>query len=257
MVRILGCMTILLFFMGIFGVAGFFALGIGGEFVGFFISLILILMITVLADRLFLVAIKAKEIDSRNHKIYFLLQNITCYKRIGEVRLYRTYTLTPNVYCLHPFFGFPCVIISDKILDTDDEEIWNSSLNLALEHIQEGKGQLATLVSFLTAFIFMPVYFLRHWKLNFLSVIYGYFIYPVLLVKDYVKETSNRVKPNNQLLRLTYFLERFSSNNSSFVDDLSSDFAVFGKRNLSLWPSVLGSFSSLKNYQISWDDKKE
>lgn len=205
-------------------------------------------------------AIRAKEIDQRNHDLYFLLQNLSCFKGLEGVRLYRTHALTPNVYCIHPFLNQPCILLADEILKTKDPELWEASLKTALNHIHTGRGRFSGFLSFLCALIFAPVYILKSFSLGWVAILYGYLFLPFAFIKDFVIESSLRrnldLNTEADLTRLTYFLEKFGTHRASFINDLSRDFSIFRRRDLSLWPSVLGSYTNFSNQVLRWHERK-
>lgn len=205
-------------------------------------------------------AVRAKEVDLRNHKLYFLLQNLSCLKGLEGVRLYKTFTLTPNIYCLHPFFNQPCILISEEILNTEDPEMWETSIKTALKYIHSKRGRFAGFLSFLCAVIFLPVYLLRAVKLNWVALIYGYLFLPFAYIKDFVVEASLRksldLEFEAEATRLTYYLERFSIKKSDFINDLALDFSIFRRRDSSLWPSILGSYSNFSTEVLKWHERK-
>lgn len=235
-------------------------MGLGGEALGLSFALILLILVLVLADRLFLVAVRAKEIDQRNHDLYFLLQNLSCFKGLEGVRLYRTHALTPNVYCIHPYFNQPCILIPDEILKTEDHELWEASIRTALNFIHTRRGRFSGFLSFLCALIFAPVYLLKSLRLKWLSILYGYLFLPFIYIKDFVIESSLRrnldLQNESESTRLTYFLEKFGSRETSFINDLALDFSIFRRRDMSLWPSILGSYSNFSNQVLRWHERK-
>lgn len=223
-------------------------------------AIFIILMVLVLADRLFLVAIKAKEIDLRNHDLYFLLQNLSCLKGLEGVRLYKSFTLSPNVYCIHPYFNAPCIVMSEEILRTNDRELWETSLEVALNQIQSKRGRFSTFLSFLTSLIFLPNYLFRSIGLGPLASVYCYLFLPFIYIKDFVVEQSLRqsldLESERDTIRLTYYLEKFGVKRPSFINDLANDLSLFRRRDASLWPSILGSYANFSNEVIKWHERK-
>lgn len=259
-IRIIAGLTVFLSYLALFGVAGFFIFGPLGELYGLVIATLIILLTITLGDRVFLVAVGAREVDERNHDIYFALQNLSCTKGLNDVRLYVSHLLPVNVFCLHPFFNKKCIIFSERILKEKDSEIWRTCLRYALSYLENGGGRFANLVVYLTTVLLAPCYALKRLGLRTLSVAYFYVFLPLVFLKDYINElTLNEVFRDDEMeknLRVTYYLERFPPNKGTLINGLASDLSLFKRRDTGLWPSLLGSYANIFNNYVKWHERK-
>lgn len=221
---------------------------------------ILILLTILLGDRVFLVAVGAREVDPRNHDVYFALQNLSCKKGLKDVRLYSSHLLPVNVYCLQPFFNNKCIVFSDKILKEEDSEIWKICLAYALSFLDNGYGRFSNLIVYLTNVLLVPSFLLKKIKLKVISVTYFFIFLPLVYLKDFVNEvTLNEVfdpTDMNEALRVTYYLERFPRSKHSLISSLAVDLSIFKMRDSGLWPSLLGSYANIFNNYVKWHERK-
>ncbi len=259
-IRIIAGLTLFLFYLAVFGVAGFFTFGPLGEIYGLGIALAIVVLTVLLGDRVFLVAVGAREVDSKNHDIYFALQNLSCVKGLKDVRLYSSHLLPVNVYCLQPIFNNKCIIFSDKIIKNKESEIWRSCLDYALAYLEVGHGRFANLIVYLTAVLLSPCFILIKLKLRVLAVLNFFIFLPLVFLKDYVNEVTLREVFNedeiSKTLRVTYYLERFPRPNTTFITSLADDLSLFKIRDTGLWPSLLGSYANIFNNYVKWHERK-
>lgn len=231
-----------------------------GEVYGLGLAAFVIILTLLLGDRLYLVAIGAKEVDPRVHDIYFKLQNMSCIKGLSEVRLYKSHLIPVNAYCLHPIFNRPCIILSDDFLKSGDEELWDICLTYSLTYLERGYGKFSNIISFLTSVLFAPTYGLRKLGLHRLSLSCFYIFLPLVFLKDFVSEVSINDSfkdlDGEKALRVTYYLERFHPAPSTFINSISSDLSLFKKRDSGLWSSLLGSYANIFNNYVKWHERK-
>ena len=240
---------------------GFFTLGPLGELYGLGLAAIIIALTILLADRLFLVGVGAREIDNRFHEIYFQLQNLSCKKGLRNVRLYSSHIIPENIYCLDPVFNKPCIIFSEKILEDNANEVIHTSLEFSLTFLERGKGKFSNIMAYLTAVLLTPFFGLKRIGLRSLSVVYFFIFLPLIYLKDFICEvTLSEVLEEldaQQGLRVTYFLERFKYGENNFINNLAKDFSIFKKRDPRLWASLQGSYANIFNNYMKWHERKK
>lgn len=250
----------MLFYFGLFGVLGFFIFGPLGELYGLALAASLIILTLLLGDRLYLVAIGAKEVDPRAHDIYFKLQNMSCIKSLSEVRLYRSHLIPVNTYCLDPIFNKPCIILSDQFLESNDEELCDICLIYSLTFLEKGFGKFSNIITFLTSVLLAPTFALNRIGLQKLSVLVYFIFLPMVFLKDYICEASLRESfkelEGERSLRVTYYLERFRPVSKTIINSVANDLSMFKKRDSGLWPSLLGSYANIFNNYVKWHERK-
>lgn len=249
-----------MFYFGLFGVIGFFALGPMGEIYGLIFAVILIALTVVLADRLFLVGISAREVDDRFHNLYFQLQNLSCKKGLTNVRLYTSHLIPENVYCLDPLFNKPCIIFSEKILQEQELDVIKIGLLFSLTYLEKGRGKFSNLMAYLTAVLLVPFFVLKKLRLKALSVVYYFIFLPLIYLKDFVCQVTLAevlVDLDAQKgLRVTYYLERFKYGSNNFINNLAQDLSIFKRRDPRLWASLQGSYANIFNNYLKWHERK-
>jgi hypothetical protein len=253
---------LILFYFGFFGILGFFLLGMNGEAYALAFALLLLVVTLFLGDRIFLVLIRAKSIEPRNQKVLYNLQNLSCLKGIGEVRVYVSFLVPVNAYCIHPFFGDPCLIFSREVIEQADEEVISNAIEKAIAHFEKKRLRFAHFVSLLTSLLLLPKFWLESLRLGYLGVVYSYLFFPIVFVKDYMmaaahqrglEETSSS---HSTELRAVYFLERFSRQQEGFLAGLAEDFSLYPKRKMGLWAALLGDYNSISNSYLKWHERK-
>ncbi len=232
----------MIFTLVVFGLTAFFLLGIGGEWFGLAFAVIAIFLATTLGDKLFLVLVSAKEVEDRNTEIYRSLENLSCLNQLQGVRIYRSFKIPVNVLCIQPLFGSPSIIYSNVFIDTKDMDLIRKSMKVSLPLLKRKVLKLPTLVSFIVSFLMVPRYFLKKYNFDKLSILYSYFLAPIIFLKNYVvfgswKKMSKNEKGN--IKEMKFFLRRYPAPKSSFTNDLSQDFSIIKKPENGLWDKLI------------------
>ena len=260
-IRYVAGITLILFYLGFFGIFGFFFLGLNGEIYSVAFALCSLTITLLLGDRIFLVLIRAKAIEPKNQKILYSLQNLSCLQGVGEVRVYVSFLIPANAYCIHPFFGDPCLIFSKEVIEQADDDVIENSMEKALRSFSSKRLRFAHMVTLLVSLLFLPKYWLDKVHLGFLAVVYSYLFFPVVFIKDFMLAVSQTSAFTDQAkhsveLRAIYFLERFPESSGGFLSSLAEDFSLYPKRKMSLWPSLLGDHNSITNSYLKLHERK-
>ncbi len=243
-------------------VLSFFWLGLELEFVGPVFVLMFLLIILLIGDRVFLVFIKAKEVDHKYEAIYEKLQNLACRLEVRNIRLYKTFYLPANVYILHPYFGSPALIFSMDFFDNADKELINSVLEKAVRQVKSKKSKFAQLVSLFQFSLMSPRYIFESLGMKAIGVLYAFLLFPLEYIKDFVvgqsiKNSSSVVELNNET-QVAYYLDKFKSNHTSYLVDLGKDFALYQREERGLWDVLLNSYGrTLNRYNHERFDERE
>ncbi len=260
-IRYLAGTTLVLFYFGFFGILGFFFLGLNGEAYALSFALLVLIVTLLVGDRIFLVLIRAKAVEPSDQKVLYNLQNLSCLKGIGEVRVYVSFFVPANAYCIHPFFGDPCLIFSSHVIEQENQQVVSNAIEKAIFHFSEQKLRFAHFVVLLIGLLQLPKFWLENIRLGYLSVIYSFLFYPITLVKDFMMTNSklssfSKTKSHSSELRAVYYLEKFPSEKSGFLASIAEDFSLYPKRKMGLWPSLVGDYSSLLNSYLKWHERK-
>ena len=240
----------------------FFWLGIELEYIGPLLVLLFLALIVLIGDRVFLVFIKAKEVDHKYEEIYEKIQNLACRLEVRNIRLYKTFYLPANVYILHPYFASPALIFSMDFFDNADEEIIGSVLEKAVRQVKSKKSRFAQLISLFQFCLMSPRYFFESIGLKAVGVLYAFFLFPLEYIKDFVvgqsiKNSSSVVELNNET-QVAYYLDKFKSNHTSCLVDLGKDFSLYQRAERGLWDVLLNSYGRTVNrYNHERFDERE
>lgn len=250
-----------MFYLGFFGILGFFFLGINGELYAFATAVCLLLITLFLGDRIFLVLIRAKSIEPKSQRVLYNLQNLSCLQGVGEVRVYVSFLIPANAYCIHPFFGDPCLIFSKEVIEKADEDVLSNSIEKALESFSSKKLRFSHFVTLLVSLLFLPKYWLERVGLGIVALVYSYLFFPVAFIKDFMLLASQAsalkdLEKHSDELRAVYFLERFPEHSTGFLAALAEDFKLYPKRKMGLWPSLLNDHNSISNSYLKLNERK-
>jgi len=258
----LASITVILFYFVLFGVVGFFAFGQNGETFGLSLAFIITLIALLFGDRIFLVSIRAKEVDERYTQLFFTLNKEMTFKGLSKVKLYKANGLEPNFYSLHPIFSTPSIIISDEILKENDHEVLQSGLIKSLSSLKTKRLRLSNFISILVSILMAPKYVLRNYELSYLEIIYSYIFVPLVFLKEFVNsETEGKLenlgREVGREVTTLFYLEKFPIRDKGFRDNLAKDFRVFNRSNDGLWTSSFGGFSEIRNRSIKNNEIKK
>lgn len=237
---------------------GFFLINPFGEIYGLLASLGVILIIMLLADRLLLVSIGAKEISKSAHDVMFIIQNQSCKLGLSNIRVYKSFKVPAGVYCLHPIFNRPCLILSNDFFEIDSSQMREIYLVEALEFIKSGRGRFSSLVSYVAFLIFFPAHLFNRLSLKSCSILFLYALLPLYFLKDYVVESNYRsiLRGKDEFIQASYHLERFKNTEKNIVNYLITDFSVFRKKDVSLWATLLGGYDSIFSNYVKLNERK-
>lgn len=215
------------------------------------LTLSLLLILSFIGDRLFLVFIKAKEVGQSYGEIYSKLQNLACRMEVRNIRLYKTFYLPANVYVLHPFFGEPALIFSMDFFDKASDEVIANVLSRAVRQIKSKRSRYTQLIVLFQFCLMGPKYFLESIGLKSLGVLYAFILFPLEFIKDFVvgqsiKNSSNMVELDNDT-QVAYYLDKFNSKHTSYLVDLGKNFALYQRSEDSLWDVLLNSYGRTIN----------
>lgn len=241
----------ILFYLLLSSVLGFFTLGLKGELYLPLLFLTFIFFILLFGDRVFLVFIKAKEVDARYESLYARLQNLSCLRGVKKVHLYESFRLPANIYIIHPYFSTPVIIVAREFFENGDIAMVESALEKAVVQIRSKKLRFSNIISLLQFSMMAPKYFFEKINLTTVSVIYSYIFLPLEFIKDFVVNSS--LKLSGELidkesdLRVTFYLDRFKENQSSDIIDLSKSFVLYKRPEQGLWGLLLNSYGNTIN----------
>ncbi len=232
-------------------VFSFFIFGLEAELLGPILTIVLLLTLSFIGDRLFLVFIKAKEVGQNYEDVYGRLQNLACRMEVQNIKLYKTFYLPANVYILHPFFGPPALIFSMDFFDNASDEVIANVLSRAVRQVKSNRSRFTQLIVLFQFCLMSPKYFLESIGLKSLGVLYAFILFPLEYIKDFVvgqsiKNSSNMVELDNDT-QVAYYLDKFNSKHTSYLVDLGKDFALYQRSEAGLWDVLLNSYGRTVN----------
>lgn len=223
---------------------GFFVFGPQGELVGLVIALLTIFFVFLFGDKLFLVCIGAKEVESKRVGIYDRLENLACLNELEGVRLYQSFDVPVNVLCIHPLVGMPCVVFSNEVLEANGGEFVESALSLSMELINKKALKGINTFVFVANLVLLPKFFFNHFRLKRTGALVGFFLLPIAFLKDFISQATLDVihsDRDERYLRISYFLEKYSYSKESLVMSLADDFSIIKRTDYGLWNQLRGS----------------
>lgn len=229
----------------------FFIFGLEAELFGPTVIIILLLVLSFIGDRLFLVFVKAKEVGQKYEDIYGKLQNMACRMEVSNIKLYKTFYLPANVYILHPFFGPPALIFSMDFFDNASDEVIANVLSRAVRQVKSNRSRFTQLIVLFQFCLMSPKFFFDKVGLKSIGVLYAFILFPLEYIKDFVvgqsiKNSSNMVELDNDT-QVAYYLDKFTSKHTSYLVDLAKDFALYQRSENGLWEVLLNSYSRTVN----------
>jgi hypothetical protein len=177
------------------------------------------------------------------------------------VRVYVSFLVPVNAFCIHPFFGEPCLIFSREVIEGADDEVISNSIEKALGHFGQKKLRFPHFVALLVSLLMLPKYWFEKLHLSYLAVVYSYLFYPVIFVKDFMLSVSRTnaltdIQDHSTELRVVYFLERFTGNDVGYLASLAEDFSLYPKRKTGLWSALLSDHNTITNSYLKWHERK-
>jgi ABC-type multidrug transport system fused ATPase/permease subunit len=243
-------------------VLSFFMFSIEWELLGPLLVLFFLFIIITIGDRVFLVFIKAKEVDQKYEEIYERLQNLACCAEVKNIKLYKSFYLPANAYILHPYVGPPALIFSMDFFDKASDEVITNVLEKAVLQIKTKRSRFAHVISLFQFCLMSPRYIFEKAGLGILGLVYAFILFPMEYIKDFVVSLSIQNSINmielDKDTQVAYYLDKFKSNHTNYLVDLGKDFALYQRSEFGLWDVLLNSYGRAVNrYNHERFDERE